>query len=188
MMETRVQEFETAPLSGAAQWFFPVIWLATVGVVFLLRHEALLRPTPNNPVPAWLVMIFGVALALVGPFILLQVRRIRIVDGLLAINAAGLFAYKVSPHDLDLDKARIVDLDEHDDLKPRLRLWGFGLPGFSAGHFLLRNRARAFCLLTRRDKVLVLPRRDGKFVLLSPEQPKALLDRLRELAGATPRR
>ena len=178
------QEFEPAPLSRAALWFFPAVWLALVVLNLLLRHDALLRASPTNPVPPWLVMLFGVALVVVGPFILLQVRRIRIVDGVLAINAAGLFAHKVSPHDLDLDRARIVDLDEHDELKPRLRLWGFGLPGFRAGHYLLRNRARAFCLLTLRAKVLVLPRRDGWFVLLSPEKPQVLLDRLRELAAS----
>lgn len=178
------QEFEAAPLPRAALWFFPALWLVLVAVTLLLRHDTLLRDNPGNPVPPWLVMLFGVALVVVGPFILLQVRRIRIVDGVLSINAAGLFAHKVSPRELDLDSARIVDLDEHDELRPRLRLWGFGLPGFHAGHYLLRNRARAFCLLTRRAKVLVLPRRDGRFVLLSPEQPQALLDRLRELGGS----
>jgi hypothetical protein len=182
------QEFEVAPLSRAAQWFFPALWLALVAVAFLLRHDTLFRQNPHNPVPPWVMMIFGMALVAIGPFILLQYRRIRIVDGKLAVMAASIFTHTVAPAELDLDKARIVDLDEHDDLKPRLRLWGFGLPGFSAGHYLLRNRARAFCLLTRRERVLVLPRHDGKFVLLSPEQPKALLDRLRELAGATSRR
>ena len=182
------QEFELAPLSRTAQWFLPALWLAMVAVVFLLQHEALLQRVPNNPVPPWLTMIFGSALIMVGPFILLQIRRIRIVDGQLAVSAASLFNHKVAPGDLDLDRARIVDLDEHDDFKPRLRLWGFGLPGFSAGHFLLRNRARAYCLLTRREKVLVLPRRDGKFILLSPVKPQALLDRLRELAEPSRRR
>lgn len=182
------QEFEPAPLSRAALWFFPALWLTLVVLALLLRHDTLLHANPSNPVPPWLAMLFGMALVVVGPFILLQVRRIRIVDGVLAINAAGLFAHKVSPRDLDLDSARIVDLDERDELKPRLRLWGFGLPGFHAGHYLLRNRARAFCLLTRRAKVLVLPRRDGRYVLLSPEKPQALLDRLRELAASRPLR
>lgn len=182
------QEFELAPLSRAAQWFFPVLWLVLVCAAFLLRGDVLFHASPHNPVPPWVMMIFGMALVAVGPFILLQYRRIRILDGKLAVMAASIFTHTVAPRDLDLDRARIVDLDEQNDLKPRLRLWGFGLPGFSAGHYLLRNRARAFCLLTRRDKVLVLPRRDGKYVLLSPEQPQTLLDRLRELAGATPRR
>lgn len=173
------QEFAVAPLSRAALWFFPALWLALVILAFLLRRDALLQVVPSNPVPPWLAMLFGMALAVVGPFILLQYRRVRIVDGMLTVVAASFFTHKVSPSDLDLDKARIVDLDEYDEFKPRLRLWGMGLPGFSAGHFLLRNRARAFCLLTRREKALVLPRRDGRVVLLSLEQPQTLLDALR---------
>jgi hypothetical protein len=178
-----VQNFELAPLSRSAQWFFPALWLALVALAFLLRHDALLRSNPTNPVPPWLVMFFGVALAVVGPFILLQYRRIRIVDGRLAIMAAGFFTHRIAPSELDLDKARIVDLNERTELKPALRLFGFGLPGFRAGHYLLRNRSRAFCLLTDFERVLVLPRRDGKkTVLLSPLQPQVLLSHLRELA------
>ena len=45
------------------------------------------------------------------------------------------------------------------------------------GHYLLRDRTRAFLLLTR-GRTLVLPRRDGKRVLLTLEQPQALLDAL----------
>ena len=178
------QEFAVAPLPRGALWFFPALWLVLVVVALLLREDAALHAHPSNPVPPWLVVAFGMALAVAGPFILLQYRRIRIVDGMLAVVAAGVFPHKVAPHDLDLDRARILDLAEHVELKPRLRLWGFGLPGFSAGHFLLRNRARAFCLLTRGEKVLVLPRRDGRFVLLSPEKPEALLSALRALSGS----
>lgn len=177
------EEFSLAPLSRGAQWFFPVLWLVLVAAAFLLRHDTLFRDNPTNPVPAWLVMLFGCALAVVGPFILLQYRSIRIADGRMAVTAASLFTHKVAPADLDLDKARIVDLNEYTEFKPVLRLFGFGLPGFRAGHYLLRNRSRAFCLLTEFEHVLVLPQRDGKrTILLSPSQPQALLSRLRELA------
>ena len=36
--------------------------------------------------------------------------------------------------------------------------------------------------------LLVLPQRDGRVLLLSPERPRELLDRLRELASPPPHR
>lgn len=170
-----------------ALWLLPLLWLALVVVVLALHHERLLQPVPGNPVPAWLMTMAGLALVLAVPFLLLHLRHIRIVDGMLSIRAAAVFAHRVAPAELDLERARIVSLDEHDGFRPRVRLWGLRLPGFSAGHFLLRNRARAFCLLTRNDKVLVLPRHDGRLILLSPEKPQALLERLRGLAGTAAR-
>ena len=85
-------------------------------------------------------------------------------------------------------QARIVDLAEHTGYRPMLGLNRFGLPTYRAGHYLLRNRKRAFCLLTATDRVLVLPQRDGRVLLLSPERPRELLDRLRELASPPPHR
>ena len=39
-----------------------------------------------------------------------------------------------------------------------LRTWGIGLPGLATGWFLLRNRAKAFCILTGRQRVTILDR------------------------------
>ena len=47
------------------------------------------------------------------------------------------------------------------------------------GAAAIRN-AKAFCLLTRQQRVLILPQRDGASLLLSPEHPQALLDALRQ--------
>jgi len=177
------REFEVPAPPAPALWLLPVLWAGMVALVLALRHETLLRPTPGNPVPAWLVMMSAMALAFAGPFILLHVRRIRLADGVLSVNAAGLFPHKVAVAQLDLARARLVDLDAHPDFSPRVRLWGLGLPGFRAGHYLLRNRARAFCLLTRREKVLLLPRHDGRYLLLTPERPRDLLEQLAAAAG-----
>lgn len=47
----------------------------------------------------------------------------------------------------------------------------------------MRGGGKAFCLLTDRNRVLVLPLRDGSLLLVSPEQPRVLLDDLKRLAG-----
>jgi len=127
-----------------------------------------------------------IALLVTGPLLALLRQRITL-DGHSLVVAATIFTQRIPIDTLDLDSARIVDLDKRTELRPLLGINRFGLPGLRAGQYVLRNRNRGFCLLTRFQKVLVLPRRDGRFVLLSPEQPQALLSRLRELA-ATPGR
>ena len=95
------------------------------------------------------------------------------------VVAATFYTRKTAVTALDLAQARIASLDEHTEFRPGMKTNGYALPGFQAGHFRLRNRAKAFCLLTTQQRVLILPQRDGAFLLLSPERPQALLDALR---------
>ncbi|KAF1709361.1 hypothetical protein CSC70_11175 [Pseudoxanthomonas kalamensis DSM 18571] len=177
------QEFAVVPPSPALYWVFAAIWLALTAVV-LLRTDA--SAWHADPLPWWLVPPFACALVVIGPVILLLRRHISIENETLVVGA-GLNTRKQPIADLVLEQARILDLDEHVELKPMLKLFGAGLPGYRTGHYLLRNRSRAFCLLTDRSRVLVLPQRDGKYLLLSAEKPRELLDRLRDLASPAAR-
>lgn len=126
-----------------------------------------------------LIALIPVAALALG-FAVWVIRRRSVVfeSGELTVKAT-LHTRRVARSELDVDKARIVNLDDAQEFKPVLRMWGFGLPGFQAGHFWLKDRRRAFCLLTARDRVLVLPERSGRLILLSLERPQALLDALR---------
>ena len=96
---------------------------------------------------------------------------------------AGLYSQRVRVKELDLDAARVVDLDGASPWAPKVRINGFSLPGVSLGYFRGKPwTQKLFCLLTSRQRVLVLPRRDGRVLLLSLERPQALLDALRALA------
>lgn len=86
-------------------------------------------------------------------------------------------------HELKLEQARIVDLDEHAELRPMLKTNGFGVPGFRSGWFLLRNRRRSFVAIADGRRRLWLPGSGKHDLLLEPVDPTALLSRLRELAG-----
>lgn len=176
------RDFPLAPLRRPA-------WLTLVAIAAILVLLALALPqTRQLPAPAWLATPFFVALLLVPLLLALRRRRIA-VDGRTLVVAATFYTRKADVDALDLEHARIVDLAEHTGFAPVLRLNGYNLPGFHAGHFLLRNRKRGFCLLTSRERVLLLPQRDGKAVLLlSPEKPRELLEALRELAAPPPRR
>ena len=178
-MTTR--EFPLPPLHRAA-------WLVLLAIPVVVVAAALLFPeTRQLPAPTWLIAPFFVALLVVPLALVLKRRRIA-VEGRTLVVAATFYTRKVDVDALDLGHARIVDLAEHTEFAPMLKLNGYDLPRFRAGHFLLRNRSRAFCLLTRRERVLVLPQRDGKTLLLSPELPRDLLERLRELATPPPHR
>lgn len=122
-------------------------------------------------------------LPLVLAVLLLSMRRrsVELRDGVLDVRGA-MFRKRIAASELDLQRARIVDLQEHTELRPFIKTNGMSLPGFHVGHFRLReNLGKAFCLLTDRRRVLWLPARDGKSqLLLSLEQPQALLDALRQ--------
>ncbi|HEX2082423.1 MAG TPA: PH domain-containing protein [Xanthomonadaceae bacterium] len=168
-----MREFQLAPLQRMAWGLLLALWVALMAAAFMQPHQ---QPA-GNQVPWWLVVPFATALVVVGPFILLQHRHIRL-EGRTLVVAAALHTRRVALEDLLLEQARIVSLDEHLEFKPKWQLFGIRLPGFTAGHYLLRDRRRAFCLLTDRQRVLLLPQRDGRLLLLSPQKPQDLLDAL----------
>lgn len=170
------RSFPLAPLHQGVWGLTLALWVALLLFAFFGGTH---QQSPDNPVPWWVVVLFGTALVPAGLLSALAHREIQIEGDTLLVAAALIFARKVPISDLVLDKARVLNLDEHSEFKPMLQLGGFGLPGFRAGHYLLRNRRLAFCLLTTRRNVLLLPQRDGKLILVSPDKPQVLLDALR---------
>ncbi|MEL1265259.1 PH domain-containing protein [Pseudoxanthomonas putridarboris] len=173
----RTQEFAVAPIGqGAWLWVWVPMLLAVAAMIAAMTMEQQ-TPMPWGWLAIPLVLLIGAGLSMA-----LRRRRIFIDNRELRIHAT-LYTRKLVLEAIDLDKARVVSLEEHTDLKPRLKTNGFYLPGFHAGHFRLRNLTKAFCLITDRTRVLALPLRDGGLVLLSPTRPADLLARLRELAA-----
>jgi hypothetical protein len=147
-----------------------------IGIGFAARDEPMV----------WLAAI---VIVLSGAFIVWTVRRRHVVlDGDLLTVAAGFNTAQVRIADLDIAAAQIVNLTDNTLLRPGMKSFGTAMPGLHAGHFHLRNRSRGFILLTDRTKVLALPERSGRMLLLSLERPQALLDALRAVAEAGARR
>lgn len=111
----------------------------------------------------------------------------------LTLDATGLeiattfYRQTLSLAELDIDHARVADLAERTEFKPRLKTNGVSLPGFHSGWFRLRNRSKAFVAVAGGPRVLWLPTTRGYDLLLQPRQPQALLQHLRELAAAPAR-
>lgn len=162
------QEFTLQPADARLLWLLPGIALvaAVIGIGVLSMREP----------AAWIglpILVPSVAIVAIA----LRRRRVSMDAGLLTI-AAGLNTRRIAAAELDLSSARIVDLREHRELVPMLKLFGTRVPGLSAGHFWLRDRSRAFVLLTDPSRVLVLEERSGRRLLLSLARPQALLEAL----------
>ncbi|QDA58004.1 PH domain-containing protein [Thermomonas aquatica] len=175
MASPQAREFPVAPLQPMV---WPIAILLTI-VLPLAITAAVVFGSQQRPLPgAAMATLLGVLLLTALVLAMLGRRRITLENGMLVV-AAAFYTRKAPVASLDLAHARIASLDERTEFRPGLKTNGYGLPGFQAGHFRLRNRAKAFCLLTGQQRVLILPQQDGAFLLLSPEQPQALLDALR---------
>lgn len=165
----RTRAWAVEPLDNRLVWAVPALAMivGVVGVVVTARDE-----------PAALAWLLPV-LALVGALLwcALMRRSVTLADGVLHVRAV-VNSYTAPLTALDTQAARIVDLDEHTELRPILKTFGTSMPGLQLGNFRLRDRSAAFVLLTSRRKVVVVPRHDGKRLLLSLRQPQQFLHAL----------
>ncbi len=105
-----------------------------------------------------------------------------------ALDVKTSFYSRIVPlSELKLDQARVVDLHERTEFKPATKTNRYSVPGFHSGHFHLRNKEKAFVAIAGERRALWLPTVNNVGLLLQPQQPDALLKRLRELATTSPR-
>ena len=175
---TRRREFAVTPPPAYAGILMAALLVVPAGMLLV----ALVRSTATGQAQ---YLNFGIGLAVIAGVAVMTTiglvrRRVALEEGRLRVQA-GLFSQTVAAGELDLERARVVDLAERTELRPAVRMWGMSLPGYHAGHFRLRGKlGKAFCLVTDRQRVLWLPRREGSAqLLLSIEQPQLLLEALK---------
>jgi uncharacterized membrane protein YtjA (UPF0391 family) len=172
------REFEVTAPDVRLMMVVPIMMLLVGGVGIAIAAA-------SHAQVGWLILVLLLIVTLT--ILPAQRRRVELVDRTLSI-AASLHTHRIDVGDLDLDQARVVDLGQHRKLRTMLTTWGTWIPGFQAGHYLLRDRSRAFLLLTDRKRVLLILERNGRKLLLSLEKPQALLDALRDVAQISHRR
>jgi len=150
----------------------PVL-VVTVATVLMLAHG------PASPsvlyAPAFVLVVCAIAML----WILRMFGRIAIaLDGATLIVDSGIATRRFSLASLRAGSVRVMNLDEHIELKPVFRTWGIGMPGLASGWFRLRNGSKAFCVLTGRERVTVLRADDGLWILLSLADPSPLQNAL----------
>ena len=172
-----------------------LFWIWALCVVLPLSITAfalgmMLMGTSADVVPAsrtaLVLTVSGVLLIVLPLAIMLQrsLRRLLVsFDGQILELRVAWYRLRLTVAEIDVANARIVNLDEQTELRPSLKTNAFALPGYEAGFFRLRDwRRKAFLMLTSRQRVLVLPLRDHRTVLLSLRQPQKLIDALRAAA------
>jgi len=170
------RRFALTPL-GKPAWIFALLLAVllplTIAVAMALQSRA-------GGIEPLVVLVTQAIVAMVALAVVLPLwRREAAFDGKRLRLKATYYTRESPLSEFDLDAARVVDTREHREFRPWLKTNGYGLPGFWAGHFRLRDRRRAFCLVTDPSKVVVLPHSDGRLWLLSVEHPQAVLDILR---------
>lgn len=140
--------------------------------------------------PLTFAATLGLVAAIVVPMWWILDRLVRrhalaLEGGALAVRS--MFSGCTVPlADIDLEHARVVDLAEHPELRPGVKSRGYALPGFRSGWFYsLRRRRKVFVAVSDGRWKLWLPGRGNHDLLLEPCDPRAALERLRELASST---
>ena len=179
MRRTATRQEFAIPSPGKPTWVFLLFLGALVPMVIL----ALVSTTANRPVhwlpvlPAMLMLPL-VATALAWS---MRGRRVWLEQGFLYYRKFGWRRVPLAA--LQLEAARVINLDREAQLQPVSKITGTQAPGYRAGRFRLRDRRRAYVILTDWSRVLLLPKRDGSVILLSVERADALLDALRRANG-----
>lgn len=117
---------------------------------------------------------------------LVQRHRLQLRDDGIAI-ATTFYSRRFTFDELQLDAARVIDLREQTGLRPRFKLNGVDMPGFHSGGFRLRDGRNAFVAMAAGPRVLWLPTRAGRQLLLEVQQPQIALDALRHAADTARR-
>jgi Bacterial PH domain len=178
MIDARTKEFELSPTGPAAKWFFAGIALLPV---LILLFVWLANPSEFAQAPVWLWILIVV----IGPAILLlSMKGMRNPHAKLSADGLKIrvsFVNKTWPlSSMDRSAAKIVDLENSNELKPRWKLVGAAMPGLKSGWFKLKNGETAHIYLTTMHKIVYIPTHKGS-ILLSLERPAEFLEHLKTL-------
>jgi len=184
MTRAEAKTFDVSPHSILA----PLSMIALAGLLPLGIMLYAVLDSAQGPLKTLYALLppIGFVLVMLPVLLWLMHRRAVTLDGGTLHVRAAMYSKRTAAAALDLDRARVVNLDERTELRPGWRSNGYATIGYTAGHYRMRNKlGSAFCLLTQRQRVLWLPLRGGtQHILLSLERPQALLDALRA-ASAT---
>lgn len=134
---------------------------------------------PVGARPLWLLIPVGIVLVVVISVLAISVLGAR--GAAFEVSAStlrvrgDLYGRTIPLGMLKPAEARRVDVTTAGELRPTVRMWGTGLPGYQSGWFRLANGERALVYLTDRSKAVHVPTAEGYSLLLSPDDPDGFL-------------
>ena len=168
-------------LDRPRRWLIAIMAVPTVGILVALALGYSRVAAPARAPMAFAAVVVPLVMLITAGLVARYLRRARVyVDRGELVIEPGVGGKRIALSALRRHGLSVIDLNQRTELKPFLRLWGTGLPGFAGGRFRLRDGSTAVCLLLDRSRVSYLRSDDGTAVLLSlkrPEQLRALLER-----------
>jgi hypothetical protein len=138
--------------------------------VLLARKRGLAARLKSGAAAGALVLPVTLLLAL-G----LSKNTLEVREGQVVVRAGYFYEYARDIGEFDLARARHGSLASIDAAQLGLRDNGISLPGYAAGRFTSEDRQPLFVAVTDRERVVYLPARDGRSLLVSVEQAERLL-------------
>ncbi len=122
------------------------------------------------------VALLLLCLLVLFAYILYSTRHVSFEVSAEGLRIRGdMYGRTIPASELAVAQTRVVDLKRDAEYKPVARTNGVGLPGYRSGWFRLANGDKALLFVTNAERVVYVPVRTGYAVMMSPEDPDALL-------------
>ncbi|MFT5789003.1 MAG: hypothetical protein ACI8SJ_001111 [Shewanella sp.] len=169
------QTFDLSPLGSTGNWSFVALLVGFIGLGIYIYCKAL--PQTSK------VVIAAVLLPMIGAFswMLYSVNDAKLIITADSVTVdVPFYGFTLPIEDIAKLEIRKLGWQHGTDLtlKPDLRVNGVGMPGFQLGWFRLADQQKAFVAITEIETVVMIPTLRGYPILLSIEQPDALLSQL----------
>lgn len=177
-MNPKPRTFELSSVGASAKWIFALITLLPIAIALLILWN---DGMAWREMPGWaLGLLIGLGPALlVGAAMSVRNPTARLGPDGLKIRVS--FVNKTwALASMDRAGAKLVNLENSKDLRPKWKLWGAAMPGLSSGIFKLHNGEKAHVYITDKTQVVYIPTGSGP-ILLSLQRPKDFIAALQGL-------
>lgn len=142
---------------------------------------------PGSAKPLIFLIVFlliMLAISALVAYLILSSRNARFLLTENGLQIKGdLYGRTLAYQDLNLAEAKIVNLQQQSDLRPKSKTFGSNLGVFKVGWFRLQNHEKALLYITQVQDIVYIPTLKGYSLMLSPQHPELFLERLQYVGG-----
>jgi hypothetical protein len=91
----------------------------------------------------------------------------------------GLYGRFIPREKIEVNGVAFLNLNMQQEYRPKWRMNGAGLPGYSVGWFKLNNKEKSLLFLTEVSNVVYIPTTDNYSILLSVIEADDMISRIR---------